>query len=437
MTAKAEHARPPVLVMNPYYSGLGIARCLRQTGISVYALTSEPNVPGARSRHFEQVFMAPNSRNEPEALCRFLIEKASGFRSPPVLFPTRDLDVIFLDQYHDALAPGYLLPQSRESPILRMMDKLELASVAKKLQLPTPETAICGTAAEIDQACMGMPFPLIAKPRFAYQWRSEGLWEKVGAQKAFVVQTPEELRRLYERLAPVSPEILIQEYIPGEDTDIVVYCVYVGRDGEPKGYFTARKLRQSPALVGTGSVVQACDREAIVAPSMRLLQAFGYSGIAEVEYKYDRGRDTYYLIEINPRHWDQHELGTLAGVNITWLAYADMIGVRQSPTFPAYNRTRFLWVAEPELIRDFVHTVVAELSGPGAAEPMRNRLVAIFNTCKALSSLLDGLKIFAYASIADPLPGLYFGWRLAKDIACATWNRLRRFGLEKSKSASG
>jgi D-aspartate ligase len=438
MTAKAENARPPVLVMNPYYSGLGVARCLRRTGVSVYALTSEPNVPGARSRHFEKVFMAPNGRDEPEALCQFLVDTASQFQSPPVLFPTRDLDVIFLDQYHDALAEGYRLPQSRKSPILRMMDKLELAGVAKTLQLPTPETVICGTAAEIERACLRMPFPAIAKPRFAYQWRSGGLWEKVGAQKAFVAATPDELRRLYQRLAPLTPEILLQEYIPGEDSDIVVCCAYIGRDGETKGYFTGRKLRQNPPLVGTGSIVQACECEAIVTPTMTLLQGFGYSGIAEVEYKYHRARGTYYLIEINPRHWDQHELGMLAGVNITWLAYADMIGVPQSPTLPAYDATTsYIWVAEPELAWDFGKLLAAEMTRAREEEPKRGRLASISKAWTEVRTLLEGRRIFAYASVSDPLPGLYSGWRLAKDAWRTCWNRLRRFRTARRSATNG
>jgi len=279
---------------------------------------------------------------------------------------------------------------------------------------------------------------VIAKPRFAYQWRSGGLWEKIGAQKAFLSTKPDELRRLYQRLAPLAPEILLQEYIPGEDNDIVVCCAYIGRDGEAKGYFTGRKLRQSPPLVGTGSVVEARECDPIVAPAMALLKSFRYSGIAEVEYKYHRARGTYYLIEINPRHWDQHELGMLAGVNITWLAYADMIGLSQSPTLPAYDpTTSYLWVAEPELAWDFGKIVAAEMTRPREAEPKRGRLAAISEAWTQVRRLLDGRKIFAYASISDPLPGLYSGWRLAKDACCVCWNRLRQSRTSRGAAANG
>ncbi len=127
---------PPVVVMNPYYSGVGIARALRGRHVPIVALTSETDIPGARSRCFDRVLNAPNGRDEPEALRDFLLKAADGFPCKPVLFPTRDFDVIFLEQYRDTLAPRYVLPQPDHSPILRMMDKLELAEVATKLGLP-------------------------------------------------------------------------------------------------------------------------------------------------------------------------------------------------------------------------------------------------------------------------------------------------------------
>ena len=121
----------------------------------------------------------------------------------------------------------------------------------------------------------------------------------------------------------------MQEYVPGEDSEIVVCCCYMDKHHDLIGHFTGRKLRQTPALTGTGSVVEATDVEPVITPSIRLLRAFGYSGLAEIEYKHDKATDTYMLIEINPRHWDQHELGTLVGVNLSWLAYADMVGPTQ------------------------------------------------------------------------------------------------------------
>jgi D-aspartate ligase len=418
---------PTVLVMNPYYTGLGIARALRGLRVPIVALSSEANIPGARSRYFNQVLMAPNGRDEPEALCDFLVKAGAGFPCKPVVFPTRDFDVIFLERFHDALAPWYVLPQPDNSQILRMMDKLELASVAMKLGLPTPRTASCDSAESLEIQASTMRFPVIAKPRYAFQWRQQGLWEKVGAQKAFIVDSREDLRRLYSRLAAVTEEVLLQEYIPGVDMDIVVCCVYIGRDGKPKGHFTGRKLKQSPPLVGTGCVVEAVDCPAIVSPTFALLNAFGYTGIAEVEFKLDKATGIYYLIEINPRHWDQHELGTLVGINISRLAYEDMLGrAPQSilPTYPAGSRC--VWVAERELALDLGRSVLAAIRAVPASGRFHRGVAAAALGWRETSALLRGRRIYSMSRLSDPLPGVNEGWNLAKDVFLAVGRQLRK-----------
>jgi D-aspartate ligase len=418
---------PPVVVMNPYYSGLGIARSLAGRGIAVHALTWERGVPGTRSRYFRRVLNAPNGRDEPEALCQFLVALAPTFATKPVLFPTRDFDVLFLDRFRVPLAEGYLLPQPADSPIMRMMDKLELARVAATLDIAVPKTASCASVADIEREAAAMHFPLIAKPRFALQWRYGDSWQRVGQQKAFIVESIDALHALYARLAGVTPEILVQEYVPGADHDIVVCCAVAGRDGTAKGYFTGRKLRQSPPLVGTGCVVEALAVDEIVAPTMALLSAFGYSGIAEVEYKHDRASGKYYLIEINPRHWDQHELGTLVGINITWLAYADLIGRSLAPCVPEYrNGRRCRWIAERELAIDIGRNAFESVTEARPGERLAAGWRATRQALGETRAALYGTNIYGHASVRDPLPGITAGWQLVRDVSATCVGRLRK-----------
>jgi predicted ATP-grasp superfamily ATP-dependent carboligase len=420
--------RAPVFVMNPYYSGVGIARSLHGLGVRVFALCSEQNIPGMRSRYFHGVYPVPNGRDEPVQFCERLLTIAKDHRQKAVLFPTRDFDVLLLDRHRERLAQAYLLPQPGESAIARMMDKLELAAVAGRLGIATPTTASCMSAADIEQQARALRFPVIVKPRFAHQWRHRGLWERVGAQKAFIVESPGDLHELYRRLAGVNQEVLLQEYVPGVDTDIVVCCCYVGRSGALLGHFTARKLRQSPPLVGTGSVVEAIDVPELIAPSIDLLRAFAYSGIAEIEYKYDKATNTYFLIEINPRHWDQHELGNLVGVNITWLAYADMVGQKPLGSKPLYvPGVKYKWVAEPELALDVARNLamgMKRLSAETNGSPERGG--GLKRTYADLRNLLKGRKIYAVSRLKDPVPGIMMVIELIKDAVKALRARLGR-----------
>jgi len=402
--------------MNPYYSGLGIARSLHGRGIPVFALTAERGVPGARSRYFEDVYVVPNGRDEPERLCQRLLESRADPAQRPIIFPTRDFDVLFLDKYRTALARDYLLPQPEGSVALRMLDKLELATVATRLNIPTPATVICGSTQDLERHIARLRFPVVIKPRFAYEWRRKGVWDRVGAQKAIVVQSSAELRSRYEHLASVSRDVLLQEYVSGRDSDIVVCCCYTDRHGELLGHFTARKLRQNPPLIGTGCVVEASEIGPIVAPSVQLLRAFGYSGLAEIEYKYDEARDAYYLIEINPRHWDQHELGNLVGTNLTWIAYQDIIGLPAAKITPSYGHGVKHWIAETELVEGIARNVSLELAALRASKASYRDYLSLFRgTYRELAGWLKAEKVFGILKLRDPIPGfLMFSGLVAK-----------------------
>ena len=421
-------SRPAVLVMNPYYSGIGIARCLsRASDVPVIALTSEPDTPGAKSRYFDEVHVVPNGRDEPERLFQRVVEIAREQSTKPVIFPTRDFDILFLHEYREALEPFVLLPQAAGSPILRMMDKLELAAVSMDAGISTPRTVSCRSLDAIEREALALQFPVVIKPRFAYQWRRKGHWEQVGAQKAIIARTPSELQETYRRVESVTDEVILQEYVPGTDSDIVVCCCYMNRVQDMIGYFTGRKLRQTPPLTGTGAVVEAIDVPPILDFSRRLLRAFGYSGLAEIEYKHDKSTDTYRLIEINPRHWDQHELGTLVDVNLTWLAYADMTGLKPVACTPRYEHgQRYKWIAETELLREAARNLCLDLRS--GDERHRSRIEPIRRAGAELGALLAGRKVFGLSKFTDPMPGLIALFRLAKDALRSLVKRARRSG---------
>src|SRR5262249_15767041 len=152
----------------------------------------------------------------------------------------------------EQLSPFYCLPQPQGQAIPRLLDKFELARIAHCHHIPSPQTVVCSSPEDIDKHIHTLTFPLVVKPRFAYQWGRKGAWEKVGGQKAILVDSVDQLLDIYAQLRLVQEEVLLQEYIAGVDSDIVVCCCYINKNGELLGYFTAKKLRQNPPLFGTG-----------------------------------------------------------------------------------------------------------------------------------------------------------------------------------------
>lgn len=401
----------PVFVLNPYYTGIGIGRNLFSHGVNVYGLFSDKKAPGVKSRFFSDIYQVPDSRDEPTALYHKLVEIRKLYKVKPVIFPTRDFDVLFLHNFHKELVQYYHIPQPDDESIVNLMDKAALARIAANLQVPVPKTILCSSMPEVE--CSSLKFPVVMKPRSAFEWRVSGAWNKVGSQKAIRLQSQDELIEKYRQISSVTKTVLVQEYIEGPDNDIVVFCCYIAKSGKLFAHFTARKLCQNPPLFGTGCLVQAAEIPEIMEPALKILQATGYHGIAEVEFKYDRQTDTYFLIEINTRHWDQHQLGRLVGINLTLVAYQAALGEPIEPQLPQYPKSfPVKWIAERELVwfylRYRLSRVFAKRKCQVASFSQHDE--SLMNLIKRMPieivCLLKGHTVFGVLHWRDPIPGI-------------------------------
>ena len=394
---------PAVLILNMYHSGLGIARALSGKGMRVVGLSADPKIYGNFTR-FCEVRRAPNSQDAPKELLETLRNMVDEFDGA-VVFPTRDADVLFLDQFRSELEM-YCLAIPAKDALWRAMDKYRLVLAARESGVPTPRTVEVGSARDLKVAASEVGFPCVLKPIRAYQWRIGDAWHQVGARKAVVANNLEELRNEYAKVSSVTPHILVQEWVPGSDGNIVILGGYASHTSELVSYFTARKLLQSPSGCGTGCIVESEYIPEIVEHSRKLLRALRYQGIAEVEYKLDAASGEFKLIEINTRHWDQHQLGQASGINVTWVAYCDLTGgvvpMTQPPILPVK------WIAEETL---FIHALRALYRGEMSMRDLWQKL--------------SGRKVYSIFAWNDPIPALRYGMTVVvPEIAAAIAKKL-------------
>jgi predicted ATP-grasp superfamily ATP-dependent carboligase len=236
-----------------------------------------------------------------------------------------------------------------------ILNKANLYRVAGELDIPFPATAWIDTRADLERVSRELMFPVIAKPVYSTQWRKKEMWDLVGRQKAAVIDSFEELRRFHARIETIDPVMHVQEFVPGPDTDLVVFGSYMNARSGVSRYFTGRKVLQYPAGSGTGVAVAACPVADIVEPSRRLIERLGYSGVSEIEYKYDRRTGRYVLIEMNPRFWDQHCVGAAAGVNLAQCVYIEHT-TGEVPE-QIQSSTTVTWLADDGLLTSLVSSL--------------------------------------------------------------------------------
>ncbi len=377
--------KPPVVILNMHYTGLGIARNLAPLGVPLYALSSDRGFPGNYSRLVE-FQAAPDSLNEPDQLEAFLLDMAKRLGDRPVLFPTRDHDIHFINSRRASLGQAFRIPFAGPEIMERVLDKDRTFEYAERCGISRPLSLTVRSLAELDAARERLRFPCIIKPLMASHWRKPGIWELVGRQKAVKIEDWDSLRRFYARIEAAEPTATVQEWIPGGEENLVVFGSYCRGKGEAVCWFTGRKRLQYPALYGTGVVVESHPTPAIEPISRRLLEALEFQGVSEIEYKSDPRDGSYRLIEVNPRHWDQHRLGTACGVNLSEAAYLDLLGEPPRPWVQQGPPKK--WIAEYDLALYFLRCLAGRAGSLGD-----------------FFRLVSGPKVFAVWDRMDPQPG--------------------------------
>jgi len=392
--------QPPVIVMNMFYTGLGIARSLGKRGIRVIGLSAQRGTYGNLTRYAE-VRLCPDSRHHPEELFDFMMQLGRGSSERGIIFPTRDDDIVFLDRYREELSGYFALAIPSHSVVTSCLDKWETHQWAQRAGIPSPNAWMVNGADEMCRVMDEVRYPCVLKPVESFDWHRGSNWVLVGGRKAIGVTSREELLKEYQTVSAAGQRVLVQEMVEGEDNQLYIAACFLNKDSRLSAGFTARKLMQVPEGFGTGCIVEGVDCPEVLLLAERLLNAMRYTGIAEVEFKRDRCSGDFRLIEINARPWDQHRLGTCCGTDLIYLAYREYTGLAAEPSgievrqhgTPSSGKLAqgAKWIAEDAFAMAMLQNIFRSWSS------VRSQLHAA-----------RGRRIFAIWSADDPLPS--FMW---------------------------
>jgi predicted ATP-grasp superfamily ATP-dependent carboligase len=195
-----------------------------------------------------------------------------------------------------------------------------------------PRTVAVAHADTLRDAGETAGFPCILKPAM----RSERF-------KAGIARSPADLENLYAVASRHCPECVVQEWIPGADSDVHFAFTYIDRGGAPGGIFVGRKLRQHPRGTGIAAEAEGCDDAFVRSETLRLLDLAGYVGFGSTEFRRDPATGAYYLIEFTVGRTDYNVACAIAnGVDLPWIGYQDTVGRGRQPVLSQTNTRR--WV---------------------------------------------------------------------------------------------
>lgn len=308
---------------------MGSMNLLRPIGLAGIrcASVARHGSPTLYSRFTRAVVPCESFTEFTDTLVGELVRFGAAQSEPPVLFYEEDTQLLLVSRYRDRLATAFRFTIADAQLVEDLVDKTRFRVLAERLCLPVPKTCRLRPTASPTPPDLDLNFPIIVKP--ATRNRA---WREMGeAAKARQVDSPEALRALWPHLVDAGQDLLAQELIPGPESRIESYHVYVDPQGEIAGEFTGRKIRTFPEAYGHTTSLIITDEADVAALGRDLTRRLGLRGVAKFDFK--RGPDgTLHLLEVNPRFNLWHLPGALAGVNLPAMVYADLLGLPRPAT---------------------------------------------------------------------------------------------------------
>ncbi|HKV45908.1 MAG TPA: FAD-dependent oxidoreductase [bacterium] len=316
---------PAVVVGAAGACGLGLVRSLRRADIPIILVDDDPSAPAMHTRFARKV---PISGSSGPSLVTDLLALGTTFADRPVLFLTGDEATLTVSEHRAELARCYRFRMPSHDDLVSLMHKTGFLQLAEAHGFPVPRSVRIESVADLGRLAE-MPFPAIVKPAMKKAEYLKGQFAR-----AYKVASLEQADAVCRRILPVVPDLVVQEWIDGADSELYFCLQYRGAGGATVCSFTGRKLSIWPPDVGvTASCTAAPDAQPVLE---RLTEAFfrrvSFVGMGGIEFKRDARTGRFLMIEPTVGRVDaQEEVATIHGVNIPLAAYLYEVGLAASP----------------------------------------------------------------------------------------------------------
>lgn len=234
-----------------------------------------------------------------------------------------------LSQHKEDLKDYYVFAANDYSLFEKLINKVSFYDICEKYQLPYPKTLIITkdmvAAGKLNQE-LPFDFPVALKPANSVEWLSVDF---EGRKKAFIIDNLTEFNTILDRLykAGYQSEMIAQDFIPGDDSNMRVLNAYVDQKGNTRFMFLGHPLLEdpAPAAVGNYVVIVPDENDEIYQTIKSFLEKINYVGFANFDMKYDRRDGQYKLFEINLRQGRSSFFVTLSGFNLAKYVTEDLV----------------------------------------------------------------------------------------------------------------
>jgi len=313
-------------------------------GVKSFVIGKVNTGPSCNSRIID--FRAVRDMDRPEVFVRTVNELAEKFAERKIiLLGCGDNYVEQIIRNKARLAGNIITPYVDEELMNKLITKLEFYRMCDRYGIDYPGTFVYDrTMKENFELPFG--FPVIVKPSNGVRyWQCEFETQK----KVYKLDNRDELNRVIGQIydAGYDDRLIIQDFIPGDDSHLRVMICYSGRDKKVRLMSLAHVMLEehTPHGLGNTAVLMNEYNPELSEMLRQFLDGIGYTGYSTFDIKYDQRDRKYKVLEINLRQGRSNYYVTAAGNNLARYVVEDYIYGRDMP-FEIAN-ARNLWTVIP------------------------------------------------------------------------------------------
>jgi D-aspartate ligase len=228
-----------------------------------------------------------------------------------VVLPISEFAIKTLSEYRQTLSWTATLPQLPNPHTFGIAtDKAKLADFLGSHGLPHPPTVVVTTGIPAHDRLSALEFPVLAKPPLSSGGIGIRRFESLEGLAKFLAEQPNDERWI------------IQTLIEGRDLCVNVLC----RDGRILAATVQHAIKTSSRPFESAIGIEFRDDPPAMNVAKKLIHELGWSGIANIDMRFDARHKIPMVLELNGRYW-LSLLGSLnAGVNFPLLACEMCLG---------------------------------------------------------------------------------------------------------------
>jgi len=324
--ASPEPAPGRVLVTDGEFKhALGIVRALAARGHEVHVTARSARAPSVHSHAVKAWHTVPASGTPDDAT---RLRHVAAALAPITVVAVGNHSIAAADSLRDGWPEGVRCPLPPHAGLVTANDKAATGTLARSLDVDTPEERLVGSTVEARKALATMGAPLVLKSA-----------SEEGRKVVRYVRTAMESEKAYTEVkAGSSGGVLAQRYVVGEGYG---YSALYWK-GRRMRHFIHRRVREWPPSGGTSACAESVPSAPVIEKAGgALLDALAWNGVAMVEFKGLLGGNLA-LMEINAKFWGSHDLALAAGVDFP----GDLVALAEGRTMgeqKPYRAVRLSW----------------------------------------------------------------------------------------------